>query len=450
MARRRSSSSKGPNPPVTLNHLAVCGFKSIDERREISVRPLTILAGKNSSGKSSMLQPLLLLKQTADAPFDTGPLYLNGPNAKFSSFDELLSKRPSGETAPHTTIELGLSNGSRFAIDFGRTTGHSRGLRIIEWRLTQDQQVLRYTPEMASEAVRRAVPTELHEHFSSLLKGHIDWRISAERFFFQLIAWSRKDEFAFPVYSPSYPFADLSSRVIHVPGLRGNPERTYQVTGTGKTFVGTFERYVASIIASWSRKNATRKETTLREWMQALDLTWKVVARPVSETQVELLVGRLPQAKQGGAHDLVNVADVGFGVSQTLPVLVALVEAEVGQVVYIEQPEIHLHPRAQVALALILAEAAKRGVTVVVETHSALLLLAIQTLVAEGRLLRTEDVALHWFTRDDGQTEIATAEMDRAGSFGNWPEDFGSVSIDLERRYLDAAEPYLPGFEVDS
>jgi hypothetical protein len=54
---------------------------------------------------------------------------------------------------------------------------------------------------------------------------------------------------------------------------------------------------------------------------------------------------------RGGAHDLVNVADAGFAVSQTLPVVVALVAADEGQVVFIEQPEIHLHPRAQLGLA---------------------------------------------------------------------------------------------------
>ena len=81
---------------------------------------------------------------------------------------------------------------------------------------------------------------------------------------------------------------------------------------------------------------------------------------------------------------MVSIADVGFGVSQVLPVLVALIVAEPGRLVYLEQPELHLHPRAQVALAQVLAAAAKRGVRVVAETHSSLLLLAVQTLVAEG------------------------------------------------------------------
>ena len=133
-------------------------------------------------------------------------------------------------------------------------------------------------------------------------------------------------------------------------------------------------------------KRITQKLKQLSKDLERLGLTWKVTAKRINDAQVELQVGRLPHAAKGGARDLVNIADVGFGVSQTLPVLVALLVAEPGQLVYIEEPEIHLHPRAQSAMAQILADAAKRGVRVVIETHSQLLLLGIQTLVAEGKL----------------------------------------------------------------
>jgi predicted ATPase len=147
--------------------------------------------------------------------------------------------------------------------------------------------------------------------------------------------------------------------------------------------------------------------------------------------------------KRQSAIDTVSIADVGFGVSQTLPILVALLVAEPGQLVYLEQPEIHLHPRAQAALAEILVDAANRGVRVVLETHSELLLLAVQSLVAEGKLLPNL-VKLHWFKRrDDGVTEVSSADLDETGAFGDWPEDLGDVSLHLENRYLDAAEAVL-------
>jgi predicted ATPase len=181
----------------------------------------------------------------------------------------------------------------------------------------------------------------------------------------------------------------------------------------------------------------------LNEDLEALGLTWKVEAKSLNDAQVELRVGRLRKAKRGGGKDLVNIADVGFGVSQTLPVVVALRAANPGQLVYIEQPEIHLHPRAQVAMAEVLAKAAARGVRVVVETHSSLLLLAVQTLVAQGTL-DSKLVKLNWFSRDDeGATHIHAAELDEAGRFGDWPEDFADVALEAEDRYLTAAERRL-------
>ena len=147
------------------------------------------------------------------------------------------------------------------------------------------------------------------------------------------------------------------------------------------------------------------------------------------------------QGQRGGARDLVNIADVGFGLSQALPVVVALLAARPGQIVYVEQPEIHLHPRAQVQLAEVLASAARRGVRVIVETHSALILRSVQTLVAKGRI-DSESVLLHWFSRraSDGASEVASTRLDSEGAFGDWPEDFDEVLLNAEKAYLDAVE----------
>jgi predicted ATPase len=175
--------------------------------------------------------------------------------------------------------------------------------------------------------------------------------------------------------------------------------------------------------------------------MERLGLTWKVDSREVEDTRVEIRVGRLPNSKQGGTHDLISIADVGFGVSQTLPVVVALLEAKKGDAVYLEEPEIHLHPRAQERMAEVLADAARRGVFVLAETHSSLLLRGVQTLVARGELA-PDLVKLHWFKRSPttGATEVVACDLDDDGAFGDWPEDFDEVSLQTEKAYLDAVE----------
>jgi predicted ATPase len=118
----------------------------------------------------------------------------------------------------------------------------------------------------------------------------------------------------------------------------------------------------------------------------------------------------------------------------------ALWAAQPEQLVYIEQPELHLHPRAQQVMAEVLANAAKRGVRVVAETHSSILLLAVQSLVAEGKL-DPALVKLHWFQRDErGATQVNSTDLDENGAYGDWPEDFGEVRAEVENRYLDAVE----------
>ena len=277
-------------------------------------------------------------------------------------------------------------------------------------------------------------------------KPQFDYFIDRRRFFLMVGARFKGTVQGFEMPSVVHPASHETDRflrdLIHLPGLRGNPSRTYPMTAVGKLYPGTFESYTAAVVAHWQDAQDRKKLDELNEDLSALGLTWKVSAKRLSDTQVELVVGRLPRAAVGGAWDLVSVADVGFGLSQTLPVLVALHAAGPGQTVYLEQPEIHLHPRAQAALASVLAKAIKRGVQVVVETHSALLLLALQAMAAEGREIRPDKIKLHWFTRDskDGATVVSSADVDKAGSFGDWPEDFGKVEMELENRFLNAID----------
>jgi predicted ATPase len=143
----------------------------------------------------------------------------------------------------------------------------------------------------------------------------------------------------------------------------------------------------------------------------------------------------------GQPHYLVSLADVGLGTAQVLPVVVALHAAEAGQLVYIEQPELHLHPNAQVRLAEIIVKAIRRGVRIIIETHSSLLLLGIQTQVAQGRI-DAANVRLHWFLRSSrtGETEVVTADLHPDGTFGEWPVDFDEIFLRQQSEFLTALE----------
>jgi hypothetical protein len=436
-----------PGDGQAISKIAVRGFKSIWEDTEVEVRPLTLLAGANSSGKSSLIQPLLLLKQTLEAPGDPGALLLDGPCVRFTQAEQLLSQAAGMPPNTEFAVRVGISSGESLEVVFRRDKQAGFDVCSMSYS-TRDGSAYILRPGMSHEDIAPSIPgvyNRLLDVISKSEKERATWYVYRERCFLSLDLRSPSGNnvrtFLGPFGLP--PIGEVVSslrRMLHLPGLRGNPQRTYPKGGGGpEYFPGTFELYVASVIARWQ---ATKDERLgqLSSVLREMGLTWKVEAQRVDDTQVELRVGRLPHSRRGGAHDVVSIADVGFGVSQCLPVLLAVIAANPGQVVYLEQPEIHLHPRAQRKLAKVLADAARRGVVVIAETHSALLLAEVQTLVASGALSK-DLVKLHWFRRDEGgMTTVSSADLDDNGAYGDWPEDFDDVELEAAKEYLDAVE----------
>ncbi|HEY3735633.1 MAG TPA: DUF3696 domain-containing protein [Streptosporangiaceae bacterium] len=445
-ARRR------PAPPRGITGISVSGFKSLRAHQHIDIKPLTVIAGVNSSGKSSIIQPLLLLKQTLEAPYDPGPLLLDGPNISITRIEQILSRGQGRQAAAKDfTVAFSVSDNPEIRLRFGKS--NSGDIRLIEQTapLVYEGQSITIREGMSQAELDAVLPVELNEQLGqSHTLRESTWiptksAVVRDRWLLEIQAQAHDGSIlaGFALFGSSALglYRNGITRIIHLPATRGNPRRTYRTAAVEERYPGTFDEYTAGIIAAWQNRKEDEKIGQLCADLEFLGLTWNVEARQLDDTSVELLVGRLPRVKQGGAKDLVNIADVGFGVSQTLPVVVALLAAAPGQLVYLEQPEIHLHPRAQAGFASLLWASVVRGVRIVVETHSALLIRAIQTIVAQGQL-PPDDIALHWFSRDatSGWTTVTSADLDRFGSFGDWPEDFDEVSLRADHDYLSAAE----------
>ncbi|WP_271251768.1 AAA family ATPase [Pseudanabaena sp. Chao 1811] len=491
--------------PKGITRISVSGYKSLAEECSIEIAPLTILSGANSSGKSSIMQPLLLMKQTLESTYDAGSLKLNGANVRLTSTDQIFTKnidKPLHLTNSFTvsvgfdeeimikntfkkenkvrgikvfssmykykdfamTLEIGMNhenilNGfSENLQEFYQMLNSRNHIEILENNLKTAYK--RQNDHDLSENKLREVLNSFSDELNQLTKDVYEFAVESYRCFLYvnaiflhpeslLISSNSSDAIAITNLFRFFGHNGLCSimdeqihQLIHVPGLRGNPERTYPVSSIGDEFTGTFENYVASIIHDW-KVNKDKRLKQLNEALQVLGLTWKIDTKQIDDTQVEVRVARVTNKGNSKSTDMVSIADVGFGLSQTLPVVVALLVAEPEQLVYLEQPEIHLHPRAQANLAQLLVDAANRGVRVVVETHSELLIRRVQSLIAEDKIA-AEKVKLHWFSQDDnGFTKVTTAELDETGAFGDWPEDFSEISLQEESRYLDAAESKL-------
>ena len=143
------------------------------------------------------------------------------------------------------------------------------------------------------------------------------------------------------------------------------------------------------------------------------------------------------------------LTDVGFGVSQVLPVITLLQYVPEGSTVILEQPEIHLHPLAQAGLADVIIQAAlHRDVQVIIESHSEHLLLRLQRRIAE-QALSADDIKLYFCDAPDGVSTLTPLDLDPYGSIRNWPKNFmgdafGEVAAAelkrIERRARQAAE----------
>lgn len=420
------------NPLLGITKISVSGYKSLAEECSIEIRPLTILAGANSSGKSSIMQPLLLMKQTLESSTDYGALRLDGDNIKFTSAQQILSHFPTGEQTDCLTIEVELSDFSKFKNTFKKSL--NQPIDLAECIYFDEGREIKISTGMTSNEIFRSLPEAIRQLFV-ITKDQSTW-IVVRYFCFYIFVVSDEEDFAWRSLNNNscYKFASEMQKIIHIQGLR-SLERILPVTVIGKNFSGNFEKYSASLINSWQVLEGDKLQR-LNSYLKTLKLSKKIEANYLNDTQLELKVNRALDS-----DDMVNIVDVGSGVSQVLPVLVALVAAEPGQLVYLEEPEIHLHPRAQANLGEIIVDAANRGVRVVLETHSDLLLRRIQSLVAEDKI-SPDKAILHWFSRDEqGFTKIISTNLNETGGYGNsdFPLDFSDVFLDEEGRYLDAA-----------
>jgi predicted ATPase len=443
---------------IGINLLTVENYKSIVQQ-SIDICPITLLAGANSSGKSSMMQPLLLFKQTLENPQQQSSIFLPGANVNLTTFDQIRSK----VSSTPDNLKIGIETGCSQVVSTFRPNENCLDLSEASFNFTCDGWQFNLIRGMPDAAVCQI----MRDCYQNLNWGdfpqELSFKLTQERCFFCITPYRPNDSrFQMSPYRPASPIDTDILGIIHLPGLRGDPKnREYarfavprypSNSAPGYLFAGTFPEYTASVIEAWDAEKNGRYEK-LNRYAQKLALTNKISTRQINDSFLEIIVGWNPKLDNPDNKDMVSLSEVGTGVSQILPVLVALIAAKKEQIVYIEQPAIHLHPQSLVALASVIAESAQRGVKVVIETHSALLLLALQTIIAKRTKdgeLKHDDVALYWFTKDnDGVTQISRGYLDENGTYGDWPQDFSNITMDLQIDYMNAIERRADSMEKD-
>ncbi len=136
MSKATYAKSQNKDPVQGITGIAVSGYKSLYEECSVEIRPLTIIAGANSSGKSSIMQPLLLLKQTLEATYDPGPLLLHGPNVRFTLAGQLFSQLSKNNSSDSFTAKIEIHKEQSITNVFNKRP--KKAIEIVEMAYNQN------------------------------------------------------------------------------------------------------------------------------------------------------------------------------------------------------------------------------------------------------------------------------------------------------------------------
>ena len=227
-------------------------------------------------------------------------------------------------------------------------------------------------------------------------------------------------------------FEKLFGRLYYLGPLREFPRRHYPWNGSEPADMGRRgERVVDALLAARERgpyvspgRGRGRKLQTLEEriahWLKELGLIHDFSVDAIAENSniYQVRVQKSPSSAK------VLITDVGFGVSQILPVLVLCYYVPEKSIILLEQPEIHLHPSVQAGLADVFIDAVKhRNIQIILESHSEHLLRRLQRRIAD-ETLTPKDTALYFCEMEKEASALTPLNLDSFGNIANWPKDF--------------------------
>lgn len=442
-----------------LTELQIENFKSWRHTGRVRLAPLTFLFGTNSSGKSSLHQFLLMLRQTAESPDRRRVLHTGDASTPvdLGSYVDLINARD-----PTRALEFELSWTLRQALD------------VLDARTGRTTKGDAMTFAARVEAVGSAPPRVQVASFTYRLRsidGHEDLTLGLEREkqnayrvfadgYQPVMTMGRKWPVSAPSHFHAFPddlqtrfqnleFApDLTLRLEHqlsslayLGPLRERPVRLYRWSGEEPEHVGwRGERTVEALLAGQGRQfNLKRKrrkplQVMVAEWLKRLEVIESFAVLPIGRGRDEYEV----RVRAPGSRQEVLLTDVGFGVSQVLPVVAQCFYASPGSTLILEQPEIHLHPAVQAGLADLFIEAAKmredgapRNLQLIVESHSEHLLRRLLRRIAEESV-RPDEVAAYFVRSGPTASVLEPLDVDELGNVRNWPKNFfGDQTTDM-------------------
>lgn len=435
----------------------------------VDLAPITLFLGANSVGKTSLLQPLLLLKQTYASPDKNLDLYLGGKRGDLldlGSYSQIVydhqektelafgfemdevkrfmhwlhlpepSERPSG-ISDQDWVEVNTHAGDvrgplSYRVSYGSAarTFHLNRLQIKHAGM--DLKVSR----SAKGAYRIESPL-------SLIPVETNQKSSPKREFKPINSLRLSEASKEPTFAENFGVDDLILEVLnafedlqYLGPLREPPRPSYIWSAQDPGEIGTRgEDSVYRLLANLLVGKKAERGYLINEvsyWLNRMGVADSLTIEQLGKSRFfEVLVNT--------GNKTANLIHVGFGVSQVLPMIVLAYTAPEGSTIIVEQPEIHLHPSAQSELAdLMIHTATARKLQFLVETHSEHLFRRMQTLVADPESPASDKTcAMHFVSRSpEGEAAVTRLVLDEYGRIQNWPERFFGDSIGETERQM--------------
>lgn len=370
---------------MKLDSIKLENFKSL-KKNDLDLSNITLLTGINSTGKSSVIQGLLLIKQNLLKVNEFLQLSFIHP------FELLKSINLNGEY-----IDLGVArnilyeNAKTDEIKIGFKTNNNNFTFKIDTTNESDNDILPCTIDYNKE--ERLSNTEKFQYLRAE-------RVGARMYYeYSKSSVERGDIGISGEYTAHY-LAQYKNQSIGIKSLKSPNSTTDQLLEN---------------VSNWLSKIS-----------KGIDIKSEVIS--------DLKKVKLLYTYDGGKKDY-SPQDVGFGITYTLPIIVAILKSKPGDMIIIENPESHLHPSGQVEIAKLCALAANAGVQLIIETHSDHILNGLRVAVKEKNI-ETKNVKIYYFEKDlkESKSIITEITVNSNGKIENWPKGFfDEFDIQLEK-----------------
>ena len=447
-----------------MDKISLKNFRCFREVNDVPLAPLTLLVGENSTGKTSFMAMLRALWNMAyrrqDPDFKEEPYDLG-------SFDEIAHHR-GGRGGKADSFEIGCEMTDdieqsvlRLAISF-----EERGAApyITKKRLSNKNDTIwiEYTCN-EEQNWRLCLGTkkdvwEIRPH-SNLSLFPIDeirmlpmedvldyWRVvgKARRNFLKLIPISGSKNPSPQDWNLLEEIGEAESRFFHLSEqpyasapVRSKPHRTYDPSRLMRDPEG---HYIPMYLASVHYRNKAqwkKLKSTLEMFGKESGLFDEISIKSLGKRESEPFQVQIKKFGNRAKGPLRNLIDVGYGVSQALPVITELLSDYVPPMMLLQQPEVHLHPSAQAALGSLFCQIAGPERRLVIETHSDHLLDRVRMDVRDGvGNLGPEDVSILFFEKRDLDTKIHPIKLDKKGNVLDAPSSYGRFFMEETNRSI--------------